>query len=242
MRFERWEKDEFNGYLHSLRYICDKKGVDFFAITNECDLNRVQKLYNSDLHGSNYILSILWSEDFETDFSNLIEKNKSSSDRKIKNNEARNILYSQLKNARYNYCGIGTKNVKFALNDLSNEDINAKLMRIALEIEDCNISAKISENNLGKQKYIEKENLIHELIHICNMENINYGYKESDIPTVGSIIFFDLPCGQVSWHTNLDRDKNSMYNQEWDKKECSTLSKIEEYIEHNYSRVLEQYK
>ncbi len=234
MRDDRWSKDEFNGYLNSLRYICDKKGIDFFTLNNECKLNRVQKLYNSSLHGSNYILPVLWTDNFDEHLNELIEKNKSVHNLQERYNENKKILYNQLKKARKDYCGLGTSKVKLLLNKLIQSDRMAQIVRITLEIEDLSIVAKNSYGDFAKYRYYEKQNLIEELMELCDLEGITYGYKDSDIPSMKSIIFFDMPFQQISWHTNIDKDEKLIYDKQWDGLECSTLGKLEQYIKENY--------
>lgn len=234
------DKLEFNGYLHSLRYICNKESVDYFVVEYECDLNRVIKLKNSNLRGSNYILPLLFSDNFEKEFSEISDNNIIERQAKFQSNLS--ILAEQLSKARTDYCGIGSRNVKLLLNKLSEYDFRAQILRLTLEIEDCSISAKLGSGEFVKYKYYEKENLLYELIDCCNIDNINYGFKNSDINSVYSIIFFDMPFGQISWHTNIEREDNKIYNKKWDGKENSTLSKIEKYIVKNYSEEIERYK
>ncbi len=139
-----------------MRYICNKLGVDYFSITNDCDLNRVQKLYNSKLYDATNILSALYSKNFEEDFENLVKNNSNFLQRYDKSLTNAEILYEQLKNARKFYCGIGTKKVKLMLNKLSSCSQSALIVRLALEIEDSNIQAKNTKKEIARYKYYEK--------------------------------------------------------------------------------------
>ncbi len=62
----------------------------------------------------------------------------------------------------------------------------------------------MNTDNINTKK---KKNLLEELIMLCDSRGINYGYKDSDIPTMKSIIFFDFNFGQISWHSKLDKDE-----------------------------------
>lgn len=235
---ERWDKQEFNGYLNSLRFICDKKGIDYFCITNNCDLNRTQKLYNTNLHGSNYILPVLFADNFDAKYAELVEKNKSVDSRVEKYDENKKILENQLKIARRKFCGIGTKQIKLLLNSLIDFDVKAKILRLLLEIEDKSIVAKNSFGDFAKYRYHEKLNLIEELIFICEHEGFLWGYKDSDIPSMKSIIFFDIYDKQFSWHTKIEKDNSKPYQKEWDGMENSTLLKIEGLLMEEYSELI----
>lgn len=87
-------------------------------------------------------------------------------------------LIRDLQIARDKFLGIGTNKTKRRLNKISETDVVAKAVRIALEIEDKNIQAK---NSYGKYKdkiYNEKENLIEELIDLfLDQEDWNFGVE-----------------------------------------------------------------
>lgn len=240
MSFQRWNKEEFNGYLNSLRYICDKFGMAFFALDNECKLNRVETLYNTTLHGSNYVASLLWADDFETKLSELIETNKLVHHRKQKFEENRAVLLKLQQKARRDYCGLGTKKVKLILNKEAEFDLKARILRLLLEIEDVNITAKNSYGDYADYRYYEKENLIQELIDLFDSKNLTYGFKQSDIPTRQSIVFFELDGKQFSWHSDLNFNENKTYKKDWDKQENSHLSKIEQLVLNEYQDEISQ--
>lgn len=225
--------NEFNGYLYSLRNFCNIHSLEEFSYHYSCDFSRVHKLYKSNLHGLNYIDNILYSNNFEEDFLELIKRNNYFSRKKDKTNN--NILMSQLNKAYELFCDKGLVQIKDILKKQSVKHALSKVLLLALEIEEMSILAKNADNiESSKYKYCIKEELIEELMIYCDIMNINYGYKESDIPTMRSIVLFDLPCGQVSWHSNIMFNKNRIYNGEWDEKEHSTLKKIEIFIKSNF--------
>lgn len=140
-------------------------------------------------------------------------------------------LIEDLEKAQNNYCGIGIPQVKNLLNQILDSDMTAKTLYIALEIEEININAKKWMMN---SIYNKKEELILDLIEVCQENNINYGFGDSDIRGISSIVYFDLMCGQVSWHTMLDKNDYKCYGDVWDGMEYTTLSKIEKFVLNNY--------
>lgn len=138
-----------------------------------------------------------------------------------------------LLNIRNSFCGVGIKSIKKLLSSLSEEDNIAEILKLVLDIEDINIKAKIKSKNTTN-RYLRKEDLIHKLTVLVEKNNLNYGFSKSDILGANSIVYFDLPIGQVSWHSMLDFNKYKRYNGKWDGKYFSTLTKLEKYIINNY--------
>lgn len=137
----------------------------------------------------------------------------------------------QLKNARDSFCEVGIKSI-IKLLDSKKDDFSI-ILKTVLEIENINIKAKISTKYVNP-RYLLKEDLIHKLTVLAEKNNYNYGFAESDIPNANSIVYFDLPIGQVSWHSMLDYNKYKRYNDKWDGMYFSTLNKLEKYIKENY--------
>lgn len=129
------------------------------------------------------------------------------------------------------FCGCGIKKIKSYLDNKSNDDI-AKILKIALDIVDINIKAK--SRNKTSNLYLKKEDLIHKLTVLADKNNFNYGFDKSDINNANSIVYFDLPVGQMSWHSMLDYTKYKRYNGRWDGEYNSNLIKLEKYIMENY--------
>ena len=154
----------------------------------------------------------------------------------IKKNER---LVGLLKDKRDTLCGIGTKRVKLFLNkQIKQGDTDAKLYRLALEAEDRNITAKSTCFPYQEKVYNEKKRLIIQLANECRLLGLNYGYQKCENYSCNYILYFELPnMEQISFHTNLTKEELSFspqYNKEWDKKECSTLHKIEETLSKMY--------
>jgi hypothetical protein len=146
-------------------------------------------------------------------------------------------LIDKLEYQRGQFCGIGTRKIKIRLNKLAKTELNAKLYRLALEIEDKNISAKKYEK-YRDMYYMEKSDKIKELIKLCSDNNIVVGYQEKDDFGLHIyIVYFELPhCEQISWHT-YDVPHCNEYEKEWDGKENSTLQKLEKAIMAQYPNI-----
>lgn len=226
----------FDGTLYSLREICNTIGIEIFCINYGYLLNRVQKLYSCSLPTPLNVEDLLDTDNFQERFEFLVDSFKQKDRRLEKQMVNREILISQLRAARRSYCGIGTKKTKILLNKLGKDFALARVARLVLEIEDCSILAKSLYGNYAEFRYNNKEELILKLIEECENNNINYGMVESDIPTINSIILFDFPFGQVSWHTTLDKKSFKMYSDSWDGQLCSTLSKLEKFIKKEFIR------
>ena len=149
---------------------------------------------------------------------------------KLKNFE----LIQQLQQARYDFCGIDTRNIKLLLNRLSKKgDRVAKLLRILLQAEDENIQAKKGWKSEWhyKQKYL----LVIEAAELASSLGVIYGVQTTDNYSANSIMYFELPCtnAQISFHMKLDDkefEKYPKYEKDWDGEVNSTIPKLEECI------------
>ena len=139
-------------------------------------------------------------------------------------------LISQLEHSRSDFAGLGTRKAKIRLNKLAKTDPKAKAIRLALEIEDKNISAKKSYGEFKQKIYRQKSRLINELIELCKIHKWKYGIRKSDVPPTTHVIYFELPeCEQISWHYTPEKnDKLPVYRKKWDGKTNSTLGKLEQ--------------
>ena len=161
---------------------------------------------------------------------------------KIKREEVINKnlnLIQQLSKKRENMCGLGTRKVKLFLNkQIKNNDINAELYRVALEVEDYNIQAKECRGKFRDKKYNVKHKKIIELIDLCEKYGVKYGIEVKREHLTNVIFYFELPkMRQISFHTSLynnDFDKYPKYDKEWDGEVNSTLNKIEETLNNVY--------
>jgi hypothetical protein len=114
-------------------------------------------------------------------------------------------LVHKLITKRNNFCGIGTNKTKRRLNQLSVNDNVAKAIRLALEIEDKNITAKNSYGKFKNKIYDTKQKLISDLVELFQtQDNWNYGIEKNGGRETNAIIYFDIPnTEQISWHFNL---------------------------------------
>jgi hypothetical protein len=141
----------------------------------------------------------------------------------------RKQLIGNLRDARESFAGIGTRRAKLRLNKLVDSNPVAKAVRLALEIEDRNISAKRYWGDYSRQSYDDKSGLIGQLIEVFQEQGWLWGVQKSDpLPlTPSHVIYFDIPgCEQISWHHAAKGDAPE-YPGVWDSKPGSTLSKLE---------------
>lgn len=143
--------------------------------------------------------------------------------------------------ARDTYAGIGTRKAKLRLNNFAKTDIYVRALRVALEIEDKNLSAKRYYGRIFRSaysptyadlNYTVKQERIFELVEICKSQGWRYGIHESDQAGATHVIYFHLPeVEQISWHfTPGDGEQHPVYDGEWDRRENSTLGKLEPAI------------
>jgi|SRR5271157_3843636 len=135
--------------------------------------------------------------------------------------------------ARTQFAGIGTRKAKLALHKLAKSDQYARALRVALEIEDANLTAKryFGGNGGGytfaEISYHQKHINIDTLIEICRLEGWVFGVQPCSAISTTHIIYFEIPgVGQVSWHYS-PRGPLPIYSGQWDGKDGSTLPKLE---------------
>ena len=135
--------------------------------------------------------------------------------------------------ARTQFAGIGTRKAKLMLNKLAKTDEYARALRVALEIEDANLTAKrYFGGDCGGYtdadiNYIKKGENIELLIEISKSQGWVFGVQLNKVFSTTHIIYFDVPgVGQVSWHYS-PKEALPVYPGQWDGQEGSTLAKIE---------------
>jgi hypothetical protein len=144
-----------------------------------------------------------------------------------------------LNTARQHFCGIGTRRTKLSLNKLSRTSMFARALRVALEIEDQNLTAKkyhggdIAGYTYDQIAYFKKHDGIMRLVEICTLEGWTFGIVESLTFDATHLIYFDLPgVEQISWHFSPPSDHGlPEYDGVWDQKQKSTLRKLENAIQ-----------
>lgn len=150
----------------------------------------------------------------------------------------RQALVQVLDTARSRFCGVGTRRTKVALNKLAKTSIYAKALRLALEIEDKNLTAKkyfggnIDGYSYSQIAYFAKHDGIMQLVEISKSEGWTFGVQKSEVVGATHVIYFDLPgVEQISWHfTPPPTHELPAYTGQWDRKENSTLLKLEAAI------------
>jgi len=108
--------------------------------------------------------------------------------------------------ARTQFAGVGTRKAKLALNKLA-ADVYALALRVALEIEDVNLTAKrycggdCGGYTFSEINYRKKRDHIDLLIDICKSAGWVFGVQPYSLFSTTHIIYFEIPgVGQLSWH------------------------------------------
>jgi hypothetical protein len=148
-------------------------------------------------------------------------------------------LIEILDDVRSNCLGIGTNKLKRRLNKLAESSEIARAYRIALEIEDKNITAKKTPPKYKDKVYQQKHDLILELAELFGVEKWCFGKQNAKEFSTDHIMFFELPgCEQISWHCTLEKGNNFPgYSKPWDGKINSTLEKLLEGILKNFPEI-----
>lgn len=147
--------------------------------------------------------------------------------------------------ARSEFAGVGTRQAKLALNKLAKIDEYARALRIALEIEDANLTAKryfggdCGGYSYAQINYLKKGEHIKTLIWISGSQGWAFGVQPCSTFGTTHIIYFDIPgVGQLSWHYSPDAPLPD-YPGEWDGLEGSSLPKLEAAVSILLKRTLD---
>ena len=145
-------------------------------------------------------------------------------------------LIDELYNLRENALGIGTRKMKIRLNKIAVQNIEAKIARMVLEIEDVSTQAKNSSWKYKEKKYFQKQELIEELVEIYKQTDYDYGIQYEENYNTNAILYFELPNGsQVSFHTNWDEEIHvKKYEKKWDGLVNSTFKKVITFVEEKF--------
>lgn len=158
---------------------------------------------------------------------------------RLKALEKNEELIGILDDVRSNCLGIGTNKLKRRLNKLAESSNIARAYRIALEIEDKNITAKKTPPKYKDKVYQQKHDLILELAKLFQGEKWCFGKKNAMEFSTSHIAFFEIPnCEQISWHCSL-KNENAFpgYSKPWDEKINSTLAKLLDGIVKNFPEI-----
>lgn len=208
-------------------------GIDKVSFYTGYDRGRILDLISSNLHKSHNIKNLLeMSRDqYEDSLYNLkIYDKLYKQSLKNKKKEYEN-KYSELKSYYENFATKKLIDIKTLLKSKNN--INSKILLLAIEIEETSILAKHNWRNKNKL-YSMKEKLILSLIKLFDNNGLNWGFGESDLNDINSIVYFDSPAGQLSWHTMIEIDSSELYDKEWINHKDSTMRRLENYIYKNY--------
>lgn len=226
-----YDLDEDINYLYELRHSSNVFGDQYVADLLNIQVKKVIELRESNVHGSKKLDIFLKAS--KSQFKELIQQFEEEEYQrqlgiyhaKIKNQ----ILINSLKEKRKNFAGIGTNKAKRRLNKLAKTDPIAQATRLAIEIEDKNISAKEAFGTFKDRIYNIKASLILDLCLIFKENSWTYGIQEDNTSITFYVIYFEIPgCEQISWHyMPLDPKEFPIYNKTWDQKENSTLLKLE---------------
>jgi len=145
-------------------------------------------------------------------------------------------LIDELYNLRENALGIGTRKMKIRLNKIAVQNIEAKIARMVLEIEDVSTQAKNASWKYKDKKYFQKQELIEELVEIYKQTDYDYGIQYEENYNTNAILYFELPNGsQVSFHTNWDEEIHvKKYEKKWDGLVNSTFKKVITFVEEKF--------
>lgn len=235
--YDQWddEPDYINvkeiEYLYELRHACNLFGNKSVAQDLHLPVKRINDLYNSDVHGSKELKQFFIALDEE--FIELINKYEQESFDKYERirqiQDKNEQLVDQLRQKREQFANVGTNKAKRRLNKLALTNPVAEAVRLALEIEDKNISAKKSYGIYQEKIYDQKNELILNLCKLFKKNKWTYGIQESENPPTSHVIYFEIPnCDQISWHfTPKKASSFPNYKGIWDKKINATLGKLE---------------
>jgi hypothetical protein len=145
-------------------------------------------------------------------------------------------LIDELYDLRENALGIGTRKMKIRLNKIAVQNIEAKIARMVLEIEDVSTQAKNTSWKYKDKKYFQKQELIEELVEIYKQTDYDYGIQYEENYNTNAILYFELPNGsQVSFHTNWDEEIHvKKYEKKWDGLINSTFKKVITFVEEKF--------
>jgi len=219
--------------LYQLRHFCNLFSVQTVSQKLKVKIKRIELLTESGLHGSIFVDKLLHCKEEEIDdiLEEMCEEVEDEQEAKYNATQKNQELIYILQEKRKTFATIGTNKAKRRLNKLAKNDRFIKAIRLALEIEDVNISAKNSYGKYKEKIYLKKEELICDLISLFKKTNWLYGSQESDIPLASKIIYFEIPgVEQLSWHSN-NKDSLPNYQKPWDKKENATMDKLEIVVE-----------
>ena len=162
--------------------------------------------------------------------------------RNIKSTNQNLVSLSKLEVHKKTACGMGLRKVIKYLDRLSkaNKDQETRLLKMLLETEYANLSAK---QHSGKEKalvYERKDILLCQMSALLDELGWRYGINEATGKNACYLIYVYLPNGvQLTWHSNdlYIYEYYPLIDAEWDGQVCMTMDKILDYISNKYFRL-----
>ena len=104
---------------------------------------------------------------------------------------------------RESFCGVGTRKIKVFLNQkVKKGDKIAELLRVALELNDVNVSAKRYWGDYKRDYYSKKEDLIRDLNHLYRENGeLDYGYHYNPGRLTTQQKFLCMKKNGIGWRT-----------------------------------------
>ena len=169
-------------FLYELRHVCNVFSGETISDVLKVPIERLELLYCSCLHGSTHIHNLLWISDskFDKIFFQMCEEEEETQNRIYEVERKNERLVEELTKRRKTFAGMGTNKAKRRLNKLAkSRDVVAKALRLALEIEDKNISAKKAYGKYRDKTYEVKADFICELGTLFKKHGWIYGIMET---------------------------------------------------------------
>lgn len=232
--YEDFDEIDINSitHLYEMRHACNIYGPNSVAKGLDVSIDRIIKLYESNIHGSKKLKQFVKASN--KNFLKEVQKCENENSERLKHiqkaREKNEQLIYDLQIKRKQFAGIGTNKAKRRLNKLAPNNPIAKATRIALETEDKSICAKNSYGTYQEKIYRKKNELILNLCELFKSQQWEYGVQKNEKPPTSHVIYFDIPgCEQISWHFTLNGKNNEFpfYRGSWDNKPNSTLEKLE---------------
>ena len=159
--------------------------------------------------------------------------------RLMKSSEQNKLSLSNLEHFKETACGMGLRKVIKYLHKLDKvtKDPETRLIRMLLETEYANLSAKQHNGRLKGVIYERKAILLFQMADLLEEMGWNYGINEETGKNASYLVYVYLPNGvQLTWHCNeyAIYDSYPQSDAQWDGQVCMTMEKILTYINNRY--------
>lgn len=149
----------------------------------------------------------------------------------LTHNEQQQYRSIDIDSSKDDLCGVGIRKTKIRLNHYRATDDHANLLRLLLEIEHSNQSAKQYYGRASLNYYHEKEKLLRSLVDICLQHRIKFGNATATkYKRIQNVFYVEIGDVQLSWFYKDEIWGIPRYDGVWDELEDSTLGKIEYLI------------